>query len=365
MNIVFRTDASLQIGTGHVMRCLALARALRAQGGRCQFICREHPGNLNSFIRQQGFEVAALPKPEGSTSRQPPDVAEAAHAHWLGCDMATDAAQTAAHMGDTKADWLVVDHYALDVQWEQALQPFYRQLLVIDDLADRGHLCDVLLDQNMVDGLDTRYQGQVPDRCICLLGPRYALLRPDFFTLRSGSLARRTVPRLDRLFVFLGGSDTDNDTGKVIAGIKQAKRHWRHIDVVVGQEFPAMAALKHDLTGLPSAQLHVQTPDMASLMAAADLALTAGGSVTWEKCALGLPSLVVIQADNQSPIATKMHELGAQRTLGQAAVISPFDYASALDQIHLDDLTGMTQAAAAICDGSGIESVLKNLGINR
>lgn len=360
---VFRVDASAHIGTGHVMRCLTLANALRDKGADCRFVCREHPGNLIDYLRQQGFDVVSLPMPDSKQPSHETDAPQLAHATWLGCDWATDADQTKVGAGDTAVDWLIVDHYALDVRWEQSLRPIYEKLMVIDDLADRTHVCDVLIDQNIVKNIDTRYQGKVPEPCTCLLGPKYALLRPEFNALRPDSLARREMPKLNRLLVFLGGSDEKNETSKVVDGIKQANRKWQHIDVVVGQSFPAIKTLKKDLARFPSATLHVQTSDMARLMAAADLAITAGGSVTWEKCALGLPSLVVIQGDNQHPIATKMHERGAQITLGSASVLTPATYAHYLDTVRLDELTAMTQSASAICDGSGIASVLNILGI--
>ncbi len=353
----------MQIGTGHIMRCLTLANALRDKGAECRFVCREHPGNLIDYLRRHGFDVVSLPIADSKVESSETDTKQLAHARWLGSDWATDAAQTKIGVGEKAADWLIVDHYALDDRWENALRSIYRKLMAIDDLADRVHACDVLLDQNLVENVNTRYKDKVPEPCTCLIGPEYALLRPEFNALRLATLARRETPELNRLLVFLGGSDEENETSKVVDGIKQANRKWQHIDVVVGQNFPAIETLKKDLAHFPSATLHVQTSDMARLMAAADLAITAAGSVTWEKCALGLPSLVVIQGDNQYPIATKMHEYGAQITLGLASELTPATYAHYLDTVRLDELTAMTQTAAAICDNSGIASVLNILGI--
>lgn len=362
MKVLFRADASMEIGTGHIMRCLTLANALHDKGADCRFVCREHPGNLIDYLRQQGFDVVALPMPFGKAYTRETDNTQLAHATWLGCDWATDAAQTKVAVCEKAVDWLIVDHYALDAQWEQAMRPLYRKLMAIDDLADRAHVCNVLLDQNLVEDIDTRYQGKVPDLCKCLLGPEYALLRSEFNALRPASLARRVTPELNRLLVFLGGSDEENETGKAVVGIKKANRKWKHIDIVVGQNFPAIETLKRDLAGFPSVELHVQTSDMALLMAAADLAITAGGSVTWEKCTLGLPSLVAIQGDNQHSIATKMHECGAQITLGLASELTPACYAHCLDSVQREELTTMTQSAASICNGSGIASVTEAIG---
>ena len=365
IKVLFRTDASLQIGTGHVMRCLTLANALREHGAECRFVSREHPGNLLEWIRKQGFEAVALPvqddaAPAAAGAGEP----TLAHAYWLGTDWFSDAQQTQLAMGQQAVDWMVVDHYSLDARWERVLRPHCRKLLVIDDIADREHICDVLLDQNMVEFMNERYKSKVPEICTCLLGPKYALLRPEFSQLRSASIARRATPRLEHLLIFLGGSDANNETAKVIEGVKLANRKWLHIDVVVGQSFPALDILRKQLASLPMSMLHIQTSGMAQLMLDADLAITSGGSVTWEKCALGLPSLVVIQGDNQHPIATRMHELGAQRTLGISEKLTPTIYAHALDAILPNDLIAMSQSAQAVCDGSGIEAVMHTMEIS-
>lgn len=361
-HISFRTDASFEIGSGHVMRCLTLADALKAAGADCRFICREHPGHMLDLIRNRGHEAIGLPE---GTSKDLPDSddhqVDLVHAAWLGANWQTDAAQTLAVLRDVTTDWLIIDHYALDARWELALRPHCRKLMVIDDLADREHVCHVLLDQNLVEAMAQRYVGRVPRNCTCLVGPTYALLRPEFNAMRPASLARRRVPVLDRLLVFMGGSDPTNETAKVIAGVQLSRRQWVHIDVVVGQAFPALQSLQEVLGVVAGASLHVQASDMAQIMAAADLAVTAGGSVTWEKCALGLPSLVVVLGDNQRPIATMMHQIGAQLTLGVASDTTPACYAEALDAIQTHELSAMIDNASAICDGSGTQLVLKVL----
>lgn len=363
MFITFRADASLQIGTGHIMRCLTLADALKVAGAKCRFICRAHPGHLLNLIRRRGHLAIGLPNVEQNIpTANLNDETKIAHAMWLGADWRTDAAQAETAMKGQQTDWLIVDHYAIDARWESALKRQYRKLMVIDDLADREHICDVLLDQNLVEEMETRYRDQVPEHCTRLIGPQYALLRPEFNALRPASLARREKPSLNRLLIFMGGSDAENETSKAVDGVKLSKNCWQHIDVVVGENFPALQALKESLAPLSSAMLHIQTPDMAKLMASADLGVTAGGSVTWEKCALGLPSLVVILGENQRPIATKMHERGAQRTMNLAPHhLTPACYAKYLNEFQVNELTAMSEAASAVCDGTGAAKVLKVL----
>ena len=172
MKTVFRADASTEIGTGHVMRCLSLANRLRRAGHASYFICRDLPGNLASFIEGCDFKVHLLPAPPSKvagcvTASEPP------HARWLGVPWDVDARDTAGALQQLGADidWLVVDHYAIDSHWEASLRPFANGIMVIDDLADRRHDCDLLLDQNLSRNAEQRYQGKVMEDCRLLLGP--------------------------------------------------------------------------------------------------------------------------------------------------------------------------------------------------
>ncbi len=361
MNIAFRTDASLAIGTGHVMRCLVLADLFAAEGALCHFVCRAHEGDLVSYIRKRGARVSVLPAATGIISRMAgPDEPVLAHAQWLGAAWQEDARQTAAILhadSETVFDWLVVDHYALDARWQAAVNPDARKLLVIDDLADRDHFCDILLDQTLSTPGDARYRDRVPAHCLCLLGSSYALMRPDFERLRPGSLSRRERPSLKRLLIFLGGADRNDETRKVIAGLKRSSRRWERIDVVVGQNYPARRALEEDLRELDRAVMHVQTPHMAQLMSEADFAITGGGTVTWEKCALGLPSATVTLAQNQAPTVTTMGRAGVLYDLGDAAAMTPDEYAAFLEGLDAAALPEMSRRISALCDGGGARKI--------
>ncbi len=289
MKVVFRTDASLQIGIGHVMRCLTLADALRASGAECSFICREHPGNLLEQIRQRGYAVLGLPA--SSADPIPRDLEEAAesnHSSWLGSDWATDAAQTRVGAGETAIDWLIVDHYAIDARWEQALRPICRKLMVIDDLADRPHDCDLLLDQNL--GRDVSdYRKLVPDDCTVLVGPRYALLRPEFAALRDYSMRRRAIPQLKHLLITMGGVDQADATGLALEALKDCQLPGgSHITVVMGPHAPWLERVQLLAAQMPlSTDVKVNVHNMAQLMADSDLAIGAAGSTSWERCCLG------------------------------------------------------------------------------
>lgn len=311
MNIVFRTDASVNIGTGHVMRCLTLADALREQGATCTFICRPHAAHLLDLITHRGHRAVALPAITADASPTQA-ISGPCHAHWLGTDWATDAADTRKALGNEPVDWLVVDHYALDVRWEQALRPACKRLMVIDDLADRLHDCDLLLDQNLGRTAED-YSCLAPANATSLIGPQYALLRPEFVQLRAESLARRTQPKLKRLLIALGGVDKDNATGQVLdALISCPLPEGLDITVVMGPHAPWLQHVQAQALQMPWAtQVLAGVSNMAQLMADSDMAIGAAGGTAWERCCLGLPSLILVLANNQQAGAIALQSLGA------------------------------------------------------
>lgn len=357
MRVLFRADASLQIGTGHVMRCLTLADALRERGADCCFICRSHPGNLINEIEQRGFGVAVLPydgKWTGTDTTQP------VHAAWLGEDWETDAEQSKVGAGGTAADWLIVDHYALDERWEHALAPHYRKLMVVDDLADRPHACDLLLDQTFGrDAMD--YRSLVPDDCHLLCGSQYALLRPEFANLRAYSLQRRAQPVLRELLITMGGVDKDNATGLVLQVLRSCPLPADcRITVVMGATAPWLNEVRKQVEDMPwPTKVLVGVSDMAQLMADSDLAIGAAGATSWERCCLGVPTIMLVLAENQRKIAEALSEAGAARLVE----VSKLKSQTLITPEYLEPLSlgAMSHAAAAISDGFGAKHITQTL----
>lgn len=343
MNIVFRADAATRIGSGHVMRCLTLAGVLRERGVAASFVCRQHEGHLCELIQSRGFEVMRLPAGES-------------------VDWRDDAQATidALHEKGLRPDWLIVDHYGLGHEWESALRPVTGRIMAIDDLADRRHDVDLLLDQNVDNPLHRKYAQLLPASATLLLGTQYALIRPEFAAQREQSLARRNG-QLERLLVFMGGSDPKNDTGRVLAGLKMVSAAALQIDVVIGSSNPHRPAIAEACALFPRACLHVQTERMAELMMLADCTIGAGGSATWERCTLGLPALVTIQADNQEVIANVVHRAGGHRLLGRSHVLLAEDYGRAVVALTHEDLRRMSATSATLCDGLGASRVADHL----
>ena len=306
---VIRVDASIDIGSGHVMRCLTLATALRAAGMLPTFVTREHAGHLAALIERRGFDCRRLPAP--SRSSDAGAGAERGHASWLGCGQDVDAAQTREalrRVGDA-IDWLIVDHYALDAEWERRLRPCVRHVMVIDDLADRPHDCDVLLDQNPYPDADNRYPAFVSPSCELLLGPRYALLPPDFRVQRAVAASRQASEPY-RLLVFFGGVDATGETGKFIAAWSSVRRPDLKADVLIGVANPHAETLIRMAAGVRGIRLYRHVDDMASMMARADYAFGGSGVTNWERFCIGLNCTITAVAPNQVELARHLGEIG-------------------------------------------------------
>ena len=365
MVVVFRADASLQIGNGHIMRCLTLADALKQEGASCTFICRGHEGNLLALIQHKGHNTLALPSSTANiNSSSTPSRQQ--YLTWLGTTPAEDARQTITALQSLASDkpaWLIIDHYALDREWESALRPYCQKIMVIDDLADRQHDCDLLLDQTF--GRDERdYQPLVPEHCTILTGSYYALLRPEFAEWREYSLQRRREPQLKQLLITLGGVDKDNVTGKVLAALNDSNLPSDcHITIVMGKHAPWLAAVTTQAQQLPwSTEVKVDVSNMAELMANSDLCIGAAGSTTWERCSLGLPSIMLILAENQRKIAEELH----QKKLAYIIDCSKNHLLSlnaVLTKI-VTELNLIAKRSSMVCDGLGSKKIINHL-LNR
>ncbi|MBU3585140.1 UDP-2,4-diacetamido-2,4,6-trideoxy-beta-L-altropyranose hydrolase [Polynucleobacter sp. AM-26B4] len=302
MNVAFRADASTQIGTGHFMRCLTLAEELKNQGANALFLSRNLPLYLSDMLVAKEIEYIPLNNDDITNS-----IDELAHARWLAVSQAQDAKATVRALSGRNFDWIIVDHYALDFRWESIVRPNVKKIMVIDDLADRSHDCDILLDQNCYLNMQTRYNGKVPVQCQLLLGPHYAILREEFRAVREQIKIRNGDVK--KILVFFGGVDQRNYTLKTMAALA-AMDVDVSVDVVIGAQHPFVDLIK-DACANYGFICHVQTISMAKLMMEADLAIGAGGSASWERCCLGLPAIIVAFAENQIEIASGLASVGA------------------------------------------------------
>lgn len=361
MQVVFRTDASNTIGTGHIIRCLNLAHALQENGACILFICRDHEGHLCDQIKEQGFEIHKLPKPRGDFVPN----ADTAHAAWLGAPWHKDATSTKAVIKTipTKTDWLIVDHYGIDYRWENHLRPLVDNIMVIDDLADRIHNCDILLDQNLVQNYKNRYNHLVPEQCTRLLGPNYALLQPIYAKLHN-----RIPPRagpIQRILISFGGVDLDNLTGLVLNTFIGLNRSDINVDVVLSNNSTHLASIQKMSIGHPNIHIYSTLPSLSTLIVKADLAIGAAGITNWERLCLGLPAIIVILADNQGAIANWLHHEGLVILLGHKNKISKNVVSHTLTKLINEGLEQTwSHKCRHIVDGKGVERVSEILTIN-
>lgn len=308
LKIAFRCDASIQMGSGHVMRCLTLANELREQGAVITFICREHEGNLFNLIKSSGFDLVPLKLGTQVTK------GNLAHAHWLGATQEEDVQQMIESLKlirDIRC--VIVDHYALDINWEAEVKKCVNRIMVIDDLADRRHNCDLLLDQNYYSQIELRYENLVPINCLKLLGPKYALLRPEFVEARKS--LKIHDGSVKNLFIFFGGSDPTNETKKTLLALQSSDIDDMKINVVVGQSNPNKEQIRA-ICESNHWNYHCQIKNMAELMSNADLAIGSGGAVNLERCYLGLPSIIIMIAKNQMETSNALAHARVVENLG-------------------------------------------------
>jgi lipid-A-disaccharide synthetase len=293
-------------------------------GADVHFICRDLAGNLNHLVEERGFALHILP-------HHTPERSLMGYEAWLTVVPELDAEETAEVLRAIRpVSRLVVDSYALDASWEQKMRPLASEIFVIDDLANRRHDCDFLLDQNFYRDLQHRYDDLVPEKCKLLLGPRYALLRQEFYEVKA-----RLVPRdgsLRRILVFYGGSDRTQETEKAIRALVQLQLSSVAVDVVVGGSNPRREQIERLCRQHDFLRYHCQVENMAELMAKADLCLGAGGTTTWERCFLGLPTIVTAIAENQFEICRDCAEAGLIYSLGRWDKVTDRDIIRAVQE---------------------------------
>ncbi|MCX7205169.1 MAG: UDP-2,4-diacetamido-2,4,6-trideoxy-beta-L-altropyranose hydrolase [Proteobacteria bacterium] len=295
MKVLIRADASSVVGIGHVMRCLTLAHELRARGAEIVFACSDSPGDLIAYIGAQAFEVIPL-----TASTLP-----------LNWQFDAEALQVKI---TPDFDWIIVDHYGLDKDWECAMRLFTKRIAVIDDLCNRAHDADLLLDQNLSAEREA-YKQWVPANCQLLSGPKYALLRPEFI---GGPITIK--PQIERILVNFGGADPSREMFKVMDALKEMQ--GIHVDFVAGRSNLAWHELQQLILNQPIWHFYHYVDDFSQLMRLADLFIGAGGSSTWERAALGLPSICIAVAENQVSIAQVMHAKGMHCYLGESASVT-------------------------------------------
>lgn len=363
--MVFRADASLEIGTGHIMRCLTLAEGLRDKGANCRFISREHLGNMNALIHEKGFEVHSLPVDHSYQKCKKTETPSGAPDHyddWLGTDWKTDAQQVISSIQREPIDWIIVDHYGIDARWESILNPHSNKFMVIDDLANRRHDCDLLLDQNL-GRFAENYLSLVPQKCEILVGPQFALLRNEFAEIRKNGFVQKSSSRLLNLLIMMGGVDLPNSSGQVLQTLLSCDLpEDLKITVVVSSKSPWVEDIREQANQMPwVTKVLVDEMNLSSIMFESDLAIGAAGSSAWERCCVGLPTLLVVLAENQTFAAKALVDSGCNQLIGGFKDIDK-NLGSTLEIMKEPiNLLRSHEIALSITDGNGTNLIVQKL----
>jgi len=339
MKVAFRVDASLKMGSGHVMRCLTLADELQREGAESLFMCREMRGDLINFIESRGYPVLRLKIQTETFSSWHGDASQCIQALFIeGC-----------------VDWLIVDSYFLSAPWETMLRSVARKIFVIDDLANRIHDCDIILDQNYYVSGVTRYDNLIPDGCCKLLGPRYSLVRKEFLEARA--ILRKRDGHIRRILVFFGGCDAGNETLKALNAIRIFNHPEILVDVIVGSQNPYRDELNVVAASVAGMTTHHNVSNMAEFIAASDLYVGAAGTTTWERCCLGLPSLVITVAANQVETTVHLHQLGVLSYLGDSRMVTAEQLSLGIKECTLfpERMKVQSEKGLTLVDGYGAE----------
>lgn len=318
MTFAFRVDSSTRIGTGHIVRCLALAQALRSRGEDALFLCRHLDGVMTSRVENAGFEVVHLRDAE--VGDDPTEL--------------TDAIETVRLVRERSLTRVVLDHYDLSLKWEQSVGEHVESLTVIDDLTHRQHQCDLLLNQNLLPQREATYTASLDGVVRTLIGPIFALLQPDFASIRS--LRSTEIFDVERVVVSMGGSDPTNSTEFILRSLLNTELGAIAVDVVIGSSNPHRSDLLSVFEGHQSMTFHVGLPSLAPLLARSDLAIGAGGTSNWERMCLGVPSVVVDIVENQREICMELAHAGLIEHVGSAHMISSIDIERAVSNLISD-----------------------------
>jgi UDP-2,4-diacetamido-2,4,6-trideoxy-beta-L-altropyranose hydrolase len=348
--IALRADASLESGTGHVMRCLSLAAALRDVGTRTCLVSRRLGVDVRALAQRYDIELLELPAPQAGFV---PGAGDPRHASWAGVTTANDAEETAATLQGRALSWVIVDHYAFDARWHRALRAALGvKIAVVDDLADRHVEADLLVDHNLAADHAEKY-AQTGSRIGRLLGgPRYALLDPSYRTATRYAFNES----VRSIGIFVGGTDPWQASLMALDALRAHGGFDGAVEIVTTSTNPHLEALQSRCHADGAATLLVDLPGLQGFYTRHDVQIGAGGGAAWERCCIGAPTLLLTLADNQRTVAAGLRETGAVHWV---EAIEPAALGRAVADLRADPEARrrMALAGRALVDGQGARRV--------
>ena len=358
MRCLIRSDSSHVMGSGHIMRCLTLAEGLRNFYTSIEFVCRSFPGNLHTLIQEKGFIVHLLPVVNQNLQNKTDE-----YASWVGASQEQDASDTLEKLSDDY-ELLVVDHYGIDYLWENMLRQKCRKILVIDDLANRQHDCDFLLDHNFYINASTRYLGLVPNKCQMLVGPQYALINVHVLKARIWREQHYNMhqesPNSLKCLVFMGGMDIQNYTQPVVDKLISLEGSLE-ITVILGQQNTHINELQNRYLKYTNVKILIQPDNYYLLLAQTDFVVGAGGVSSLERFCIGVPAFVFQVADNQKEVCENLTLSKAAVFVGNIEHLESIENLKEIDRLSELALYKMGSSGTQLVDGLGLEIILKNV----
>lgn len=346
--IAIRVDASQHIGTGHVVRCLTMAEELKKRSVRVIFICRVLLGDWTLFLKEKGFETISL-----STEDE----------LW---DSDRDAASTLEGINKHQIfpDWLIIDHYQIGEDWERKIRSAVAKIMVIDDLADRSHDCDLLLDQNLYPHYASRYAELVPRSCQCLLGPHYLILRDEFRSIDRQ--APKPLPSQEialKILLTFGGSDPLSLTERVLRTLNIISSNYQNFEVrvLLGKSFSRQESLVELIKNLSfSVEILTEITEIMPQFQWADCVISAGGLTNYELAYVGLPSLIIAAVDAQAEVAAEMARLNIHQYAGHSDKLNETQFITKIENF-LNNFLHLNSQPNIQIDANGIDRILSHL----
>ena len=337
--IFIRVDSSTKIGYGHLIRCLALADTLK-KSFKINFICTNLNGNLISQIHKKKFEVFRF-----NTKSQRINVKK-------------DAEKTISIIKKhrNKKSLLILDSYILSQEWENRVRPYVKRLIVIDDLMDRKHSCDLIIDQNLHTQMNSLYTKSVPKNCVKLLGPDYAILRNQFIAQRKYARIR-SLP-IKNILVSFGGTDNENHTLHALTSLKKLNSNV-DVNVVTGTANIGKKIIKNFCKKNFNYNYFEQVENMAKLMQVADLCIGSSGTTTWERCCVGLPAIAIVASNDQKDIASAVSKNKCIINLGKIKKSDNVNYVRLMKNLKNSELQNMSRNCMKLVDGKGAARISK------
>ena len=347
-NLFIRVDSSPEIGIGHIMRCLTLAQELKNNFDKVIFLTRKDSDYFMKTITENGFEVFLLP---AQTIKPPKNLHE--------LNDYSDIIKNLITTYTKNKNYLLIDHYEVDSDFESSLKNTFEKIFVIDDLANRKHNCDLLIDQNYYRDLNHRYEKLIPNGAITLLGPKYAIIRPEFRRINKKTIKKNS--QIKKILVSFGGSDPTNECKKALDALCSIESSQFEIIVVAGiynHKFEQLQKLYEKYSHI---KIFRHVNDLSRLMLDSDLFIGAGGTTTWERLYMGLPSIVTIISDDQKESTELLSDTKHVINLGLAKYVETKTYVQAIQKSSPDLLYSMSLNNQKLVDGNGCSRIKKQI----